>query len=84
LHTGIFNGPKSIGVKFAERFIEIAGNKAKRPEMPVPLLALVATAVTSFYLSLCAVLTRFQDLCSPVLEDTWFPGEVQLHGESIQ
>ncbi|KAG1820973.1 uncharacterized protein BJ212DRAFT_1297444 [Suillus subaureus] len=45
LHTGIFNGPKSIGVKFAERFIEIAGNKAKRPEMPVPLLALVATAI---------------------------------------
>ncbi|KAG1880265.1 hypothetical protein C8R48DRAFT_667781 [Suillus tomentosus] len=45
LHTGIFNGPKSIGVKFAERFIEIAGNKAKHPEMPVPLLALVATAI---------------------------------------
>ncbi|KAG1811882.1 uncharacterized protein BJ212DRAFT_1301886 [Suillus subaureus] len=45
LHTGIFNGPKSIGVKFAERFIEIASNKAKHPEMPVPLLALVATAI---------------------------------------
>ncbi|KAG1861506.1 hypothetical protein DFJ58DRAFT_725689 [Suillus subalutaceus] len=45
LHTRVFNGPKSIGVKFTEHFIKIAGNKAKHPKMPVPLLALVATAI---------------------------------------
>ncbi|KAG2148845.1 hypothetical protein DEU56DRAFT_753084 [Suillus clintonianus] len=40
-----FNGAKSIGVKYAERFIKIANNKANRPKIPVPLLVLVATSV---------------------------------------
>lgn len=34
-------------MKFAAHFVEIAGNKLKRPEVPVPLLALAATAVYS-------------------------------------
>ncbi|KAG1780629.1 hypothetical protein EV702DRAFT_1042881 [Suillus placidus] len=45
LHDGVFDGAKSIGVRFSARFVEIARNKAKRPEVPIPLLALVATAI---------------------------------------
>ncbi|KAG2085715.1 hypothetical protein BD769DRAFT_1681547 [Suillus cothurnatus] len=45
IYEGVFTGAKSIGVKFAERFVELANNKGNRPEMPIPLLALVATAV---------------------------------------
>ncbi|KAG2089811.1 hypothetical protein BD769DRAFT_1395924 [Suillus cothurnatus] len=45
---GVFTGAKSIGVKFAECFVELANNKGNRPEMPIPLLALMATAVWSF------------------------------------
>ncbi|KAG1791308.1 uncharacterized protein HD556DRAFT_1309901 [Suillus plorans] len=41
----LFYNQKSVGIKFAGRFIEIANNKAQRPEVPIPLLALVATAV---------------------------------------
>ncbi|KAG1784787.1 uncharacterized protein HD556DRAFT_1314805 [Suillus plorans] len=45
IYEGVFSGAKSIGVKFAERFAELANNKGNRPEIPIPLLALVATAV---------------------------------------
>ncbi|KAG2737944.1 hypothetical protein P692DRAFT_20883061 [Suillus brevipes Sb2] len=45
LHDGVFNGAKSIGVRFSARFVEIARNKCNRPEVPIPLLALVATAI---------------------------------------
>ncbi|KAG2028790.1 hypothetical protein BDR03DRAFT_1019345 [Suillus americanus] len=45
LHDGVFDGAKSIGVRFSVRFVEIVRNKAKRPEVPIPLLALVATAI---------------------------------------
>ncbi|KAG1870498.1 hypothetical protein C8R48DRAFT_698834 [Suillus tomentosus] len=43
----LFHSSRAIGVKFASRFVEIAKNKLKRPEIPIPLLALVATAVYS-------------------------------------
>jgi hypothetical protein len=76
LHDGVFNGAKSIGVRFSARFVKIARNKAKRPEVPIPLLALAATAVMSFPLSLHAVLICFQDLRGPFLEDAWFTGKV--------
>ncbi|KAG1860756.1 hypothetical protein F4604DRAFT_1930076 [Suillus subluteus] len=36
---------RSIAVKFVERFVEIANNRGQRPKVPIPLLALVATAV---------------------------------------
>ncbi|KAG1810189.1 uncharacterized protein HD556DRAFT_1302543 [Suillus plorans] len=45
LYDGVFDGAKSIGVKYAGRFGEIASNKGNRPKIPIPLLALVATAV---------------------------------------
>ncbi|KAG1869019.1 hypothetical protein DFJ58DRAFT_857350 [Suillus subalutaceus] len=72
---------KSIGLKYAGRFGEIASNKGDCPEIPIPLLALVATAVMSFLLGLHAGLTGFQDLCGPFLEDAWFAGEVQLYSK---
>ncbi|KAG2127504.1 hypothetical protein DEU56DRAFT_915717 [Suillus clintonianus] len=40
-----FNGPKSVGVKFADRFKEISGNKAQRPEVTIPMVALTSTSV---------------------------------------
>ncbi|KAG2738025.1 hypothetical protein P692DRAFT_201798680 [Suillus brevipes Sb2] len=43
----LFHSSRAVGVKFASRFVEIAKNKSKRPEIPIPFLALVATAVYS-------------------------------------
>ncbi|KAG1731876.1 hypothetical protein EDD22DRAFT_960475 [Suillus occidentalis] len=40
-----FNGPKSVGVKFSDRFEEIASNKAQRPEVTIPMVALTSTSV---------------------------------------
>ncbi|KAG1883895.1 uncharacterized protein F5891DRAFT_990509 [Suillus fuscotomentosus] len=40
-----FNGSKSVGVKFTDRFKEIAGNKAQRPEVTIPMVALTSTSV---------------------------------------
>ncbi|KAG2114135.1 hypothetical protein DEU56DRAFT_919634 [Suillus clintonianus] len=40
-----FNGSKSVGVKFANHFKEIAGNKAQRPEVMIPMVALTSTSV---------------------------------------
>ncbi|KAG1825463.1 uncharacterized protein BJ212DRAFT_1474855 [Suillus subaureus] len=43
----LFLSSKAVGVKFAAHFVEIAKNKAQHPEIPISLLALVATAVYS-------------------------------------
>ncbi|KAG2129440.1 hypothetical protein DEU56DRAFT_915158 [Suillus clintonianus] len=40
-----FNGPKSVGVKFSDRFKKIARNKAERPEVTIPMVALTSTSV---------------------------------------
>ncbi|KAG1842029.1 hypothetical protein DFJ58DRAFT_807143 [Suillus subalutaceus] len=40
-----FSGSKSVGVMFAKRFSDIAKNKAKRPEVTIPMIALTATSV---------------------------------------
>ncbi|KAG1763770.1 hypothetical protein EDD22DRAFT_969250 [Suillus occidentalis] len=45
IYEAVFSGAKSIGIKFIERFAKLANNKGNRPECPIPLLALVATAV---------------------------------------
>ncbi|KAG2126250.1 uncharacterized protein EDB93DRAFT_1257653 [Suillus bovinus] len=45
IYRQLFHSSKSIAIKFAERFVEIANNKGQHPEVPIPLLALVATAV---------------------------------------
>ncbi|KAG1726944.1 hypothetical protein EDD22DRAFT_974195 [Suillus occidentalis] len=45
IYEAVFSGAKSIGIKFVERFAKLANNKGNRPECPIPLLALVATAV---------------------------------------
>ncbi|KAG1861815.1 hypothetical protein DFJ58DRAFT_725659 [Suillus subalutaceus] len=40
-----FNGLKSVGVVFAHKFTEIAKNKAERPEVLIPMVALTSTSV---------------------------------------
>ncbi|KAG1838883.1 hypothetical protein F4604DRAFT_1941110 [Suillus subluteus] len=40
-----FKGPKSVGIKFSDRFKEIASNKAQRPEVTIPMVALTTTLV---------------------------------------
>jgi hypothetical protein len=40
-----FNGSKSVGVMFAKRFSNITQNKATRPEVTTPMVALTATLV---------------------------------------
>ncbi|KAG2130635.1 uncharacterized protein EDB93DRAFT_1255832 [Suillus bovinus] len=40
-----FNGSKSVGVVFVKRFSNISKNKAKRPEVTIPMVALTATSV---------------------------------------
>ncbi|KAG1837252.1 hypothetical protein C8R48DRAFT_743617 [Suillus tomentosus] len=40
-----FNGPKSVGMKFSDRFEEIASNKAQWPEVTIPMVALTSTLV---------------------------------------
>lgn len=44
-----FNGLKSVGVNFSDRFKKIANNKAQRPEVTIPMVALTSTSV---YLSI--------------------------------
>ncbi|KAH7904458.1 hypothetical protein BJ138DRAFT_1119393 [Hygrophoropsis aurantiaca] len=46
-----FNGAKSVGAKFASRFTQLAKNKAGRPEVPIPMVALVATVTHAAVLS---------------------------------
>ncbi|KAG2029602.1 hypothetical protein BDR03DRAFT_987647 [Suillus americanus] len=41
----LFHSSRAVGVKFASHFVEIAKNKSKCPKIPIPFLALVATAV---------------------------------------
>ncbi|KAG1831488.1 hypothetical protein EV424DRAFT_1342864 [Suillus variegatus] len=43
----LFHSSRAIGMKFTSHFVEIAKNKLKHPKIPIPFLALVATAVYS-------------------------------------
>ncbi|KAG2356586.1 hypothetical protein BDR07DRAFT_1380685 [Suillus spraguei] len=45
IFSRIFNGSQSIGVHFAEHFADLMENNTKRPEVPIPLVALMATVV---------------------------------------
>lgn len=60
IYQEVFSGAKSIGIRCSERFVELANNKGNRPEIPIPLLALVATAVWSFLLSFMLYLFVFK------------------------
>ncbi|KAG1727906.1 hypothetical protein EDD22DRAFT_853351, partial [Suillus occidentalis] len=44
LYEVFFKNAKSIGSQFAQRFVDIAKNKAGRPEVPIPMVAIVSTA----------------------------------------
>ncbi|KAG1886981.1 hypothetical protein F4604DRAFT_1916806 [Suillus subluteus] len=41
----VFTSAKSIGLKYAGCFGEIVSNKGDHPEIPIPLLALMVTAI---------------------------------------
>ena len=46
LFETFFKSAKSVGSQFSQRFLDIARNKAGRPEVPIPMLAIVSTAVS--------------------------------------
>ncbi|KAG2352895.1 hypothetical protein BDR07DRAFT_1383768 [Suillus spraguei] len=45
LYEVFFKNAKSIGLQFVQRFVDIAKNKASRPEVPIPMVAIVSTAI---------------------------------------
>ncbi|KAG2369567.1 hypothetical protein BDR07DRAFT_1371137 [Suillus spraguei] len=45
LYKVFFKNAKSIGSQFAQHFVDIAKNKASRPEVPIPMVAIVSTAI---------------------------------------
>ncbi|KAG1759122.1 hypothetical protein EDD22DRAFT_849484 [Suillus occidentalis] len=51
LHEVFFKQLKSIGVQFSQRFCDIAKNKGGRPEIPIPMLAIVFTAIRATLLA---------------------------------
>lgn len=63
-----FNGPKSVGVKFSDHFEEIASNKAQRPEVTIPMVALTSTSVYFLIQSnLVPVLTKSAQVYAALL-----------------
>ncbi|KAG2031063.1 hypothetical protein BDR03DRAFT_986654 [Suillus americanus] len=51
LHEVFFKQLKSVGVQFSQRFCDIAKNKGGRPEIPIPMLAIVCTAIRATLLA---------------------------------
>ncbi|KAG2047070.1 hypothetical protein BDR06DRAFT_1014167 [Suillus hirtellus] len=45
LYETFFKNSKSVGLQFAQRFLDIVENKTGRPEIPIPMLAMVSTAI---------------------------------------
>ncbi|KAG1894664.1 uncharacterized protein F5891DRAFT_1194967 [Suillus fuscotomentosus] len=45
LYETFFKNSKSVGLQFAQRFLDIAENKTGQPEIPIPMLAMVSTAI---------------------------------------
>ncbi|KAG1855223.1 hypothetical protein F4604DRAFT_1932275 [Suillus subluteus] len=51
LHEVFFKQLKSIGVQCSQRFYNIVKNKGGRPEIPIPMLAIVCTAIRATLLA---------------------------------
>ncbi|KAG2360824.1 hypothetical protein BDR07DRAFT_1511214 [Suillus spraguei] len=51
LHEVFFKQLKSVGVQFSQRFCDIVKNKGGRPEIPIPMLAIVCTAIRATLLA---------------------------------
>ncbi|KAG2061355.1 hypothetical protein BDR06DRAFT_1001673 [Suillus hirtellus] len=45
LYKVFFKNAKSISSQFAQHFVDIAKNKASQPEVPIPMVAIVSTAI---------------------------------------
>jgi hypothetical protein len=50
-----FKNMKSVGSQFPQQFLDIAKNKARRPEIPISMLAIVCTAVKKNFLLIQAL-----------------------------
>lgn len=65
LFETFFKNMKSVGSQFPQRFLDIAKNKARRPEIPISMLAIVCTAVILIFLTYSSINGfDFLDLCS--------------------
>ncbi|KAG1883814.1 hypothetical protein F4604DRAFT_1677531 [Suillus subluteus] len=51
MYEVFFKHLKSVGVQFGQRFRDIAKNKGGRPEIPIPMLAIVCTAIRAILLA---------------------------------
>ncbi|KAG1830884.1 hypothetical protein EV424DRAFT_1534813 [Suillus variegatus] len=51
LYEVFFKSSKSVGAQFSQRFCDIAKNKGGRPEIPIPMLAIVCTAICATLLA---------------------------------
>ncbi|KAG1735596.1 uncharacterized protein EDB91DRAFT_1348264 [Suillus paluster] len=61
-----FKNAKSVGLQFAQHFLDIAKNKADRLEIPIPMLAIVCTAIGFAVFTLTCSLTFFVARFTPV------------------
>ncbi|KAG1849695.1 hypothetical protein DFJ58DRAFT_842622 [Suillus subalutaceus] len=51
MYEVFFKHLKSVGVQFGQRFRDIANNKGGCPEIPIPMLAIVCTAIRAILLA---------------------------------
>lgn len=75
-----FNGTKLVGVKFSDCFKEIVSNKAQRPEVMIPMVALTTTSVY-FWSIINTILMYWQQMHRCMLCYSGSP--VDLHPSSI-
>ncbi|KAG1816376.1 uncharacterized protein BJ212DRAFT_1299662 [Suillus subaureus] len=81
----LFHSSRAIGMKFVSHFVEIAKNKSKHPKIPIPFLALVATAVVCLSLLGEYAAQLFIGLFHSFMEVAWFSREVySYHIKSLK
>ncbi|KAG1731116.1 uncharacterized protein EDB91DRAFT_1306873 [Suillus paluster] len=51
LYEVFFKQLRSIGAQFGQRFLDIAKNKSGRPQIPIPMMAMVCTAIRAILLA---------------------------------
>lgn len=84
LFETFFKNMKSVGSQFPQRFLDIAKNKARRPEIPISMLAIVCTAVNFIFLT-CSSINGFDflDLCSSSCQEDQVWRRIQIYRQSI-
>ncbi|KAG1721768.1 uncharacterized protein EDB91DRAFT_1274893 [Suillus paluster] len=51
LYEVFFKQLRSVGAQFGQRFLNIAKNKSGRPQIPIPMMAMVCTAIRAILLA---------------------------------